>query len=132
MKKDRLLGFTRVLYGIYMMATIVVLVMVFNKIDGRIGFNFLGGYIFLTFFMLIYVPVITVVNSRKLKWIDIRKRILKFTGLFILFACLNYGFDYLFRREAITLLRIFSNSVGLAFGLAFMDVIFLKRAVTKK
>ena len=132
MKKDRLLGFTRVLYGIYMMATIVVLVMVFNKIDGRIGFNFLGGYIFLTFFMLIYVPVITVVNSRKLKWIDIKKRILKFAGLFILFACLNYGFDYVFRREAITFLRGFSNSVGLAFGLAFMDVIFLKRTATKK
>ena len=132
MKRNKVLFFTKGLYGLYIIATIISLFIVFKEVDSRISFNFLVGYLFLTFFMLIYVVLIVIINSRKLKWIDIRKRILKFALLLILFACLNYGFDYVFRSEEITLLRVFSNSLGLAFGLAFMDVIFLKKTAAKK
>jgi len=85
------------------------------------------GYFFLTFFMFLYVPFITILNSRKLKWVEIRKRLFKFIAVFILFGALNYGFDYVFRPSNIDLFREFSIALGLAFGGSFIDVTFLKK-----
>lgn len=85
------------------------------------------GYIILTFFLILYIPFITIINARKLKWNDIRKRIVKLILLFVAFAALNYSFDYIFRHSNIDLFRDFSIALGLAFGISFVDVSFLKK-----
>lgn len=77
--------------------------------------------------MILYIPIITILNSRKLKWVEIRKRLFKFFSLFILFGSLNYIFDYVFRHSNIDLSGAISKSVGLAFGISFFEVIFLKK-----
>jgi hypothetical protein len=46
--------------------------------------------------------------------------------LFILIGAISYGLDYIFRTTRIDLLHILSNALGLAFGISFIDVIFLK------
>ncbi|SMB85199.1 hypothetical protein SAMN00017405_1617 [Desulfonispora thiosulfatigenes DSM 11270] len=77
--------------------------------------------------MILYVPFVTILNSRRLKWIEIRKRLLKFIALFAMFGVVNYVFDYVFRPSNIDLFRAFSNALGLSFGISFVDVIFLKK-----
>ncbi|WP_066499606.1 hypothetical protein [Abyssisolibacter fermentans] len=129
MKKNTILFFTRILYILFIIGTIISLFVVYKDIDSSIAFKFVMGYLFFTFFMLLYIPLITIINLRKLKWIKIRKKLLKFIVLFVLFGSLNYVFDYVFRPSKIDLFREFSNALGLAFGISFIDVIFLKKGI---
>ena len=127
MKKNKTLFFTKIIYILFAIGTIISLFIVYKNIDSNIASKFVMGYFFLTLFMLLYVPFITILNSRKLRWIEIRKRLLKFIAGFILFGALNYGFDYVFRPSNIDLFREFSTAFGVAFGASFIDVTFLKK-----
>ncbi|PAB57391.1 hypothetical protein [Anaeromicrobium sediminis] len=127
MKKNKLLIFTRILYILFAIGTIIVFWMVYKDIDSSFAFKFGIGYVFLTFFLLLYVPFVTILNLRKLKWVEIRRRVIKFIGLFISFGTLNYIFDYVFRPSNIDLFREFSSGLGLAFGISFIDVTFFKK-----
>lgn len=129
--KKNLSSFTKTIYILFFIGTIISLFIVYRKIDNSIAFNFLVGYVLFTFLLLIYIPVVTVINSRRLKRVDIRKRLIKFFTVFILFGALNYGFDYFLRPEKIDLLRQFSIGFGLAFGISFIDVTFLKKEKIK-
>jgi hypothetical protein len=71
-------------------------------------------------------------NSRKLKWTEMRKRILRFSVFFILFSILNVGFDYVIRPADIDAFRVFSNAFGVSFGISFMDVLFLRKIASSK
>ena len=127
MKKNTVLNVTKVLYIQFIIGTIITLFIVYSHIDSSIAFKFLMGYLFLTIFLILYVPFITILNSRKLKWGEIRKRLIKFITLFILYGALNYGFDYVFRHSKIDLFRESSIAFGLAFGTSFIDVTLKKR-----
>ncbi|MGO1371305.1 MAG: hypothetical protein ACTHVE_05565 [Senegalia sp. (in: firmicutes)] len=127
MKDHKALNFTRLLYTLFGISTIIMFWMVYKDIDSSIGFKFGIVYLFLTFFLLIYTPIITILNLLNLKWIHIRKRVFKFVILFIFFGSLNYIFDYFFRPSNIDLLREFSVAFGLAFGISFLDIIFSKK-----
>jgi hypothetical protein len=127
MKKNVLGIFTITFFILFIVGTITSVFIVYKDIDSDIAFKFLTGYLFFTLFLLLYVPFITILNSRKLKWVEIRKRLIKFTVLFILFGALNYVFDYIIRPSNQDLFREFSIAAGLAFGISFIDVIFLKK-----
>lgn len=127
MKKNTTLVFTKILYILFIIGTIISLFIVYKNIGSSSAFKFLMGYLFLTFFLLLYIPLITILNLRKLKWVEVRKRLFKFIALCVLFGGLNYGFDYVFRPSNIDLFREFSIALGLAFGASFIDVTFLKK-----
>lgn len=126
MKKGKVLVFTRILYVLFAISTIISLFIVYKDINGNIAFRFLIGYVFFTFFFIIYIPIITILNSRKLKWIDIRKRLFKLVILFALLGASNYGLDFIFRPSKIGLYRELPIALAFAFGISFIDVIFLK------
>lgn len=127
MRNDKVLIFTRVLYVIFAIGTLISLFIAYNDIDSDIAYKFVIGYLFLTFFFIIYIPFITIINLRKLKWIVIRKCFYKFIILFVSFSILYYLLDYILRRDNISLYRELSHALGLAFGLAFIDITFLKK-----
>ena len=54
-----------------------------------------------------------------------KKKKVKFITIFILLSTLNYFFGYIMRPSKIDLLKIFSNS----FGIAFVDIIFFKEKI---
>lgn len=129
MKKNKTLLFTKILYSLFLFATMITLFIVYKNIDNTISFKVLIGYIFFTFFMLLYVPLIAIVNARNLKWVYIKKRIVKFITIFILLSTLNYFFGYIMKPSKIDLLKIFSNSFGISFGISFADIIFFKEKI---
>jgi len=47
--------------------------------------------------------------------------------LFAIMFVLNCAFDYIFKNSNIDMLHAGSNALGLSFGLAFVDVTFLKK-----
>jgi hypothetical protein len=112
------------LFGI---GTIIAMVIVYKNIDSSIAIKFLMGYLFFTIFSILYVFSITILNSRKLKWIDLRKRLIKFITLFVLYGALLYIFDLVFRHSNIDLVKDVVIAFGVAFASSFIDVIFLKK-----
>ena len=127
MKKSKFLVFTRILYVLFSVGTIISLFIVYKDIDGDNAFRFLVGYLFFTIFLLGYITFITILNARKLKWTEIRKSLFKFIILFVSFGTLNYMLDYIFRPNNMSLFKNFSIAFGLAFGVAFAEVTFLKK-----
>ena len=132
MEKDRVIIFTRILFVLFAVGTVISMVIVYSDADGKLAYNFLLGYVFLAFFMLLYTPIVTIVNSRKLKWTEIRRKILRFFVFFILLSILNFVFDYLIRPSDIDAFRIFSNAFGVSFGISFIDVLFLRKTESLK
>lgn len=121
MKKNTVLDFTKVLYILFIIGTIIILFIMYSYIHSSIAFKFLIGYLFLTIFLILYVTLITILNSRKLKCGEERKGLIKFITLFILYGTLNYIFDYIFRHSNIDLFKDFSIALGLAFATSFID-----------
>lgn len=111
----------------FFIGTIISLIIVYKDIKNSIAIKFVIGYVILTFFLLLYIPIVTILNSKRLKLIDIKRRLCKFISLFIIFGALNYGIDYIFRHSNINLFRELSIALGLAFGLSFIDVTFLRK-----
>lgn len=132
MEKDRVIIFTRILFVLFAVGTVISMVIVYSDADGKLAYNFLLGYVFLAFFMLLYTPIVTIINSRKLKWTEIRRKILRFFVFFILLSILNFVFDYLIRPSDIDAFRIFSNAFGVSFGISFIDVLFLRKTKSLK
>lgn len=129
MEKNKKMFLTRILYGLFVLSTLVIIFIVYKDIGNDISVNFLLGYSFFAFFMLIYIPVVTIVNARSFKWAQIKVSIVKFISILLLFTAITYGFDYLVRPTEINLVRNFSTSLGLSFSIAFFDIIFLKEKI---
>ncbi len=127
MKKNTLSFITKIFFAVFFIGTIIMFFIVYKKIDNSIAFKFSVGYVLFTFLLLIYILIVTVINSRRLKWPDLKKRLIKFFAVLILFGTLNYGFDYLFRPDKIDLFRQFSIAFGSAFGISFIDVTLFKK-----
>ena len=124
--RNKKLLLTKILYGLFLLSTLVIIFIVYKDIGNDISFNFLLGYLFFTFFMLIYIPGVTIMNTRGFKWTKIKVSLVKFISILLFLTAINYGFDYLVRPTEINLIRNFSTSLGLSFSLAFFDIIFLK------
>ena len=78
------------------------------------------------FFMLIHIPVATIINVRSFKWTKIKISLVKFISILFLLTAITYSFDYLVRPTQIDFSRNFSTSLGLSFSIAFFDIIFSK------
>jgi tryptophan-rich sensory protein len=129
MKKNTVLIFTRILYVLTVIGTIISLFIVYKDIDSIFAIRFLMGFLYFVLFMILYVLSITFINLRKFQGAEIRKILIKFIVLFISFGVLNYVFDYFFRPSNINFFREFSVALGLSFGITFIDATFLKSKV---
>jgi hypothetical protein len=118
MKKMQLYLFTRVLYLMFVIVSIISLVIVYGDIDGSFAFRFLIGYLYFALFMILYVPSITFLNLRKFKGAEIRKRLLKFIALFISFGVINYVFDYFLDLQTLVFIENF------LFGVIFWNLFY--------
>lgn len=122
-----MLFLTRALFGLFTISTIISLFIVVKDIDANITDRFLIGYLFLAIFVLIYTLIITLWKSRKLTWVEMRKRISGFIIYSILLGTSGYVLDKVYRPSDVDLLREFSIAFGLSFGFSFIDLIFFNK-----
>lgn len=124
--RNKKLLLTKILYGLFVLSTLVIIFIIYRDVENGISYNFLLGYLFFTLFMLIYIPVITIMNARSFKWTKIKISLVKFISILFLLTAITYSFDYLVRPTQIDFSRNFSTSLGLSFSIAFFDIIFSK------
>ncbi|MEJ8554899.1 hypothetical protein [Tepidibacter sp. Z1-5] len=124
MKKNIHLG--KLLSAIFLIQTGIVFFALYTGIDNWITNKFIGTYIISIILYIIYIVTMTIINIRKLERRDLKKRVFMFVKSFILFSLLNYICNY-FKISNSGLLNAISIAFGGAFGIAFWDVVFLKK-----
>ena len=124
---NKTLLFTKIIYFLFLICTIITCTIVYNNVDNNIAIKFVIGYGVFALFMLLYVPIITLFNARKLKLNYLKRVLNEFIFLFAIMFVLNCAFDYIFKNSNIDMLHAGSNALGLSFRLAFVDVTFFEK-----
>ncbi|MFW2488761.1 hypothetical protein ACN077_09320 [Clostridium chromiireducens] len=127
MNRNRTLIFTKTLYLLVIIGAIISGIIIYYDIKNNIATKFVLGYALLCVFFLLYVPIITIVNARKLKLEYIKKLLKEFVICFAIFFVLNCILDYVFISHNIDLLDALSDAGSLSFCITFIDVTFLKK-----
>lgn len=123
MKKNML---THIIFLLLMVGIIITLFIVYRDIDGSFSRTFINGYFFFIFFALFYFIIVILLNIRKLKWFEIRKRLTKFIVYFAVLSVSAYMVDYFFPSLAFDSYTIIFNSISLAFAFVFVELLFFK------
>ena len=129
MKKYNLFKY-KIMYFIYallLLSTIITLFIVYKDIDNSLSIKFVIGYVIFLFLSAICFTIVTILNMRTLKWFDIRKRLLKFIGSFVLFGSANIIVNYVFKQSKIDSLDWIGSALGMSLGISFYDLIFFKK-----
>ena len=121
------ISFTKIIYLLIIVATIITGFIVYKDIDSKVAIGFVVGYVIFLFVYLLFTIFITIYNSRKFKWIELRRRFFKVAIYFITISVLNYILDYFFRPSEIDLFKILTRAFAIAFGICFSDVMFFKK-----
>ncbi|NFH80006.1 hypothetical protein FDA09_01550 [Clostridium botulinum] len=122
MKKSILSKFTKIIYILFAILTIIVLFSAYNNIDNKFIVKIAIGYVIFTFIFLIYIASIFILRIKKLKWTEIRKRLVHFLTTFIGLWVANVLFTYLIKNEVNILNHIYTP-LALAFGISFFDLL---------
>ncbi len=71
MKKNILSNFTKIIYALFAIGTIISIYIVYEKVDNDSAIEFLFGYMYFTLFFVVYIPVTTILNSKGFKLSEI-------------------------------------------------------------
>lgn len=123
MKKNILMY---IIYLLFVVCTFITLFIVYKDIDSSFSLAFVIGYIIFLFLFVFYFMIAIIINMRKLKWIEIRKRLYRFIAYFVFLSGFTYIADYIFKSLEFDLYNLVSISLSLSFGLVFLDLVFLK------
>lgn len=131
MRRSIIDTFNNIIYVIFIIATIISIFIVYKNIDNKFAIGFVIGYAIFAVVFLFYVILGIVLNVTKLKWVGIRKRMIRFIKIFVILGILNYIFDYVFKSKKIDFLNMLSVSFGLALGSSFFDLVFFRERKLK-
>lgn len=119
------------LYFIFIISTIISLVIVYKDITNSFTLKFLVSYMIFTFIFLIYFICISLFKLSKLKFAIIKQRLIKFIALSLLFIAFDYLLGFIFGASQNNSIRHLCSSIGLAFGICFIDLLFTDDVNTK-
>jgi hypothetical protein len=115
-----------ILFIVFLAGTILTFFIIYKDIDTSLSLKFIIGYvIYLLLYGLLSIFLV-IANTRKLKWIQVRKRFFTFIIWFISLSAANYIIYYFFRRSEMDVWDI-GIPLGISFGLAFSDLMSWKR-----
>ncbi|PLT28460.1 hypothetical protein CUU66_18315 [Peribacillus deserti] len=114
-----------IIYTSVFIGTIIMLFIVYKDINNDFAFAFIIGFLIILLLSFIYFIVLVLYNMRKLKWLEIRKRVIKFVIYFIVISACTYLLKYIFQHSKIDIYD-FGTPLGISVSLAFFDLIFSK------
>jgi MFS family permease len=117
--KNKLVALTTFIYLLFIIGTIITLWIVYKNVEYSWTYPFVIGYLILLFSVSIYLFFTSVSNMRKMKRVEVRKRIKTFTGLFLSFLTINVLLTF-FTKGKVDVLSEISIPLGLALGVAFV------------
>lgn len=115
-----------ILHIIFWLGTIITVFIMYKGIETSLSITFIIGYVIYLLLLAMFFLYLVIANTRKLNWIQIRKRLFIFMAWFISFSTVHYLIDYFFRQSGINMYD-FAIPLGLSLGLAFSDLMTFKR-----
>ncbi|WP_431804526.1 hypothetical protein [Halobacillus andaensis] len=115
-----------ILHIVFWVGTILTVFIIYKDIDTSLSFKFIIGYVIYLLLYALFSTFIVIANTRKLNWIQIRKRLFTFIAWFISLSATQYLIDYFFRSSAIDVWD-FGIPLGLSLGMAFSDLMTWKK-----
>lgn len=136
MKRKVLSNLTKIMCIIFAIWTIIIILFAYNLIDYKESYDqyvgkFINAYIIYLLIFVCSIGLTIILNIRKLKWIEVRKRMINFIKTFVVFVFLTYVLKYVFKSSQLDLLEIIYNSIGLSAVSTFSDLIFFREKNTE-
>lgn len=126
MERSPLFRLTIFLYIIFGVSTAGLIFIMVKGIDTPFVFKFVIGYLMFLIAFFIYISTIAIMQMRKLKWISIRKRLIRFLIWFIFLGTTTYVINFIFNRPSEGLIEVLDVPLGVSMGIAFLDLLFHK------
>lgn len=108
-----------ILYLLFVIGTIITMWIVYRDLQYSWTLPFVISYVSLLFLVAIYLIITSVLNLRKMKRVELSKRVKTFFGLFLSFLALNIILSF-FTAGKVDLLSEIFIPLGLALGIAFV------------
>lgn len=115
-----------ILFIVFLAGTILTMFIIYKDIDTSLSFKFIIGYVIYLLLYSLFSILLVIVNTKKLNWIQIRKRLFTFITSFIFLSAAHYLIDYFFRHSEMDVWD-FGIPLGISFGLAFSDLMAWKK-----
>ncbi|MCM2975172.1 hypothetical protein M3592_06975 [Priestia aryabhattai] len=116
---------TFIICTLCVVSTVIISFITYMGIDN--SFGFIVVYVVFIIIVLFYWTILLISNIKKIKWFELRKRLLKFVGLFISFSAAIYIFTYMFRSSHIDMYDL-SIPFAMALSLTFFDLFSFKES----
>ncbi|SNT54711.1 hypothetical protein SAMN05444672_14635 [Bacillus sp. OK838] len=115
-----------ILFIVFLAGTILTIFIIYKDIDTSLSLKFIIGYVIYLLLYGLFSIFLVIANTRKLNWIQIRKRLFTFIIWFISLSALHYLLFYFFRRSEMSPWDL-GIPLGASFGLAFSDLMSWKK-----
>jgi hypothetical protein len=115
-----------ILFIVFLAGTILTFFIIYKEIDTSLSLKFIIGYVIYLLLYGLFSLFLVIVNTRKLNWIQVRKRFFTFIIWFISLSATNYMIYYFFRRSEMDVWDL-GIPLGISFGLAFSDLMSWKK-----
>ncbi|MGG4267109.1 hypothetical protein [Peribacillus simplex] len=106
--------------------TILTIFIIYKDIDTSLSFKFIIGYLIYLLLYGVFSIFQVIVNSRKLNWIQIRKRLFTFFTWLISLSAAHYLIYYFFKSSEMDVWDL-GIPLGASFGFAFFDLMSSKK-----
>lgn len=113
-----------ILFIVFLAGTILTVFIIYKDIDTSLSLKFIIGYVIYLLLYVLFSIFLVITNTRKLNWIQIRKRLFTFITWLISLSAAQYLIDYFFRRSE---MDVWDFGIPLSFGLAFSDLMTWKK-----
>jgi hypothetical protein len=91
-----------------------------------LAFEFVMGYVIYLFSYTLFTIYLVIANTKKLSWIQIRKRLITFISWFIFLSITTYLIRYFFGPSEMNFKNL-AIPFGSAFGLTFFDLMYRRK-----
>ncbi|MGG4201764.1 hypothetical protein [Peribacillus frigoritolerans] len=115
-----------ILFIVFLAGTILTIFIIYKDIDTSLSLKFIIGYVIYLLLYGLFSIFLIIANTRKLNWIQIRKRFFTFIIWFISLSALHYLLFYFFRSSEMYPWDL-GIPLGVSFGLAFSDLMSWKK-----
>lgn len=115
-----------ILFIVFLAGTILTMFIIYKDIDTSLSFKFIIGYVIYLLLYSLFSICLVIANTRKLNWIQIRKRIFTFIIGFLSLSTAHYLIYYFFKPSGIGVWDL-GIPLGISFGLAFSDLMSWKK-----
>ena len=115
------------MYTLGIVGFIITLFIIYKDINNSFATKFIFGYLIYLVLFVFYFVIGTIMNLRKIEWVDIRKRLYKFIVNFVFLSCLGLIYCYLKKSSEIDFDKVLFLPLAISLASAFSDLPFIRK-----